>query len=50
MKYIIWGAGRRGKWAIQFLGEENVLAFIDGNEKRIGQDFCCKKIISLKTA
>lgn len=50
MKYIIWGAGRRGKWAIQFLGEENVLAFIDGNEKRIGQDFCGKKIISLKTA
>ena len=50
MKYIIWGAGRRGKWAIQFLGEEKVLAFIDGNSDRIGQNFCGKKIISWETA
>lgn len=50
MKYIIWGAGRRGKWAIQFLGEEKVLAFIDGNSDRIGQNFCGKKIVSWETA
>lgn len=29
MKYIIWGAGQRGKWALWFLGVENVIAFVD---------------------
>lgn len=50
MKYIIWGAGRRGKWTIQFLEEKNVLAFIDGNHERIGEEFCGKTIISFEEA
>ncbi len=50
MKYIIWGAGRRGKWAIQFLDKKNVLAFIDSNPERIGDKFCGKTIISFEEA
>lgn len=50
MKYIIWGAGRRGKWAIHFWDEKNVLAFIDGNHERIGDKFCGKTIISFEEA
>lgn len=29
MRYVIWGAGKRGKWVMHFLGEENVMAFVD---------------------
>lgn len=50
MKYIIWGAGRRGKWTFRFLEEKNVLAFIDGNSERVGEEFCGKKIISFEEA
>lgn len=50
MKYIIWGAGRRGKWANNFVGSENVVAFIDGNKQRIGQEYCGKKIITFEEA
>lgn len=32
MKYIIWGSGKRGKWVLHFLGEENVIAFVDSNK------------------
>lgn len=48
MKYIIWGAGKRGKWASLFLGSQNILAFIDADEQRVGQIYCGKKIISFK--
>jgi len=50
MKYVIWGAGRRGKWTNHFVGAENVAAFIDGNEQRLGHEFCGKKIITFEEA
>lgn len=50
MKYIIWGAGNRGKWTLKFLGEENVNAFIDSNKEKIGKSIYGKMIISPEQA
>ena len=50
MKYIIWGAGNRGKWTLQFLGVENVIAFIDCDNEKIGKVINKKKIISPEQA
>lgn len=50
MKYIIWGAGKRGKWILRFLGMEKVFAFIDSNKEKIGQKFCGKQVISFEEA
>lgn len=50
MKYILWGAGLRGKHALQMLGSANVLAFVDGNAERWGETFCGKKVLSFEQA
>lgn len=50
MKYIIWGAGNRGNWTLQFLGSEKVIAFTDGNSEKIGKVYCGKRIVSPKEA
>lgn len=50
MRYIIWGAGKRGKWVLQFLGEERVLAFVDNNREKAGNTFCGKEIVSWREA
>ena len=47
MKYIIWGAGERGRRVYNHLKEEEVLAFIDSNEKKQGTEYCNKQVISL---
>ncbi len=46
MKYIIWGAGYRGKVLIHILGQSCIEAFIDLNEEKIGQTYYGKPIIS----
>ena len=33
MKYVIWGAGQLGKKALSIIGKENVICFVDKNEK-----------------
>lgn len=48
MQYVIWGAGLRGKRLFSHLRDNNVLAFVDKNEKKIGTYCCGKKIISLQ--
>lgn len=50
MKYIIWGAGKRGKWVLQFLGEEKILAFVDSSREKTGNIFCGREIISWREA
>ena len=47
VKYAIYGAGHRGKKVLEYLGAENVVVFIDSSDKKIGRDFCGKRIISL---
>lgn len=50
MKYVIWGAGRRGRWAKHFLGEDKVVAFVDGDKQKIGQMFSGIRILSFQEA
>ncbi len=50
MKYVIWGAGQRGRRAYQLIGEKKVVAFIDNNVDKVGKYFCGKQIISLDEA
>ena len=50
MKFFIWGAGNRGRKALELIGQDRVVAFIDKNESRIGTDFCSKQIVSLDKA
>lgn len=47
MKYLIWGAGDRGKRVFYSIGAENVVAFIDVNKEKIGKTYLGKKILSL---
>ena len=37
MKYVIWGAGQRGRKALEILGKDKVLFFVDKNENLMGQ-------------
>ena len=48
MKYVIWGAGLRGKRLFYHLRSEDVLAFVDKNVEKEGKMFCGKEIISLE--
>lgn len=48
MKYIIWGAGKRGKWVLHFLGAENVMAFVDSYKGLTEDSYLGKPIIPLE--
>lgn len=45
-KIIIFGASDLARNALQFFGDENVVCFVDNDEKKQGQVFCDKDIIS----
>lgn len=47
MRYVIWGAGLRGRRLFGHLKEEDVAAFVDKSSDKIGSSFCGKKVISL---
>lgn len=36
MNYIIWGAGQRGKRALNILGDEQVMYFVDSDSVKVG--------------
>lgn len=44
MKYIIWGAGWRGKKILNILGEEHILYFVDSNPQKTGTIYCNKEV------
>lgn len=45
---ILFGAGNFGKLAADYYGAENIYCYVDNNEKKEGQIFCGKEIISFK--
>lgn len=47
MKYVIYGAGFRGKNLCNYIGTDNILAFIDLNEEKQGKEYCGKPVISI---
>lgn len=48
MKFAVYGAGYRGKKLTNFLGEDNVVAFIDQDEKKIGSVYLGKPVIDVE--
>lgn len=50
MRFIIYGAGKRGKDALKVLGEENVLAFVDRDSAKIGTTYNDKSVVSVSQA
>lgn len=44
MKYVIWGAGNRGKKALSIIGQERVLMFIDENKELHGSKVYGKSV------
>ena len=48
MKYIIWGAGQRGKRALDILGDEQVICFVDSSPAKIGTIYEGKSVNQLR--
>lgn len=44
-KFVVWGAGIRGKTAAEIFGADRIVAFIDSNPEKSGTVFCNKPII-----
>lgn len=40
MKFIIYGAGKRGKETLQVIGADNVIAFADSDNTKCGTEYC----------
>ena len=49
VRYIVWGAGVRGKQALDFIGQENIVAFIDRDERLQRCGFCGNPVIDFLT-
>lgn len=47
MKYIIYGAGKRGREELEVVGRENVLAFVDRDSAKWGTEYCGIPIIGI---
>ena len=46
-KYVIYGAGIRGKRTLELVGKENVIAFVDSAQEKIGTYYCGIQIINV---
>lgn len=49
MKYVIYGAGKRGKIAFELIEKDNIYAFVDRDDRKIGTKFCDVPVIALNT-
>lgn len=38
MKFVVWGAGQRGKKALDIWGKDKILFFVDQDERKIGKE------------
>lgn len=48
MRYVIWGAGLRGRRLFGHLKSDDVIAFVDKSTEKIGSCFCGKQVVSLE--
>lgn len=39
-KYVIYGAGKRGKDALELVGKDNTYGFIDSSKEKVGTTYC----------
>ncbi len=47
MRYVIWGAGARGKRIYYYLEKADIAAFIDNDKIKQGTQYCGRPVISL---
>lgn len=47
MKFIIYGAGNRGKRLTNYLGDDKIAAYIDRDEEKRKKGFCNKAVIDI---
>ena len=45
-KFVIWGAGERGKLITEFLGESQIAAYIDSDKAKQGKAWLNRPVIS----
>ncbi len=50
MRFIIYGAGKRGKDELIALGNENILAFVDRDPAKVGSTYIDKPVIDVQRA
>lgn len=50
MRYVIWGSGKRGKWILELLGKEQIIAFVDSDFTKAGQECEGIPILDIETA
>lgn len=48
MRYVIWGAGLRGRRLFGHMKSDDVIAFVDKSPEKIGSCFCGKQVVSLE--
>lgn len=48
MKYVIYGAGHRGKRLFEYIKNEDIVAFIDLDKEKQKKKYCGKPVISLE--
>lgn len=47
MKLFIWGAGGKGERIFKHFDTEDIIAFVDSNDDKVGREFCGKRVISV---
>lgn len=47
MKFVIYGAGKRGKDTSKVLGKERVIAFVDKDKRKIGTKYCGLQVMGI---
>ena len=47
MKFVIYGAGKRGQDMLKILGQQNVMSFVDRDNKKIGTEYCGLPVIGI---
>lgn len=48
MRFVIYGAGRRGKEMLEVIGKENTAAFVDRDEEKAGTEYCSLPVIGIE--
>jgi hypothetical protein len=49
MEFVVWGIGLNGTVAVDFVGIENIVAFIDTNTDFIGENYFGRPVIDFDT-
>lgn len=48
IKFIIYGAGKRGRELLEVIGKENTIAFVDSDNAKCGTEYCSLPVMSVE--